>query len=553
MDREASAPSSLRNSRPTTSPHDDSRPMTTIAADAATIAKCFPDHRPSPATMAIFGAAGDLTKRLIVPALYNLVRGGKLPDGFAIIGIDHNDQTTEEWCQSLTEMMQAFARAGGRERQGGAIDQQAWSWLVRRMHYMRGDFTQPETYRQLGELLTDQTGRQGGSANALFYLAVGDRFFGPVIDQLGRAGLVRQSENAWRRVVIEKPFGHDLASAEALNAQILKVLSEDQIYRIDHFLGKETVQNIQVLRFANGIFEPLWNRDHIDHVEITATETLGVEGRGRFYEKTGALRDMVPNHLFQLLAMIGMEPPISFDADAVRAKKTELFQAIHPISPTDAVRGQYGAGVVLDKKVRDYRHEPDVAPDSSTETYVALKLGIDNWRWAGVPFYLRTGKSLCARNTEVAVQFRQAPYALFRDTPVDRLPANILTLRIQPDEGLSLSFSAKRPGAEIEIDGVDMDFAYRDYFAPLASVGYETLIYDCLIGDATLFQRADTVEAAWCAVQGLLDAWARAPADDFPNYAAGSAGPAAADRLLARDGRAWLPIAPGHPHAGRSA
>jgi glucose-6-phosphate 1-dehydrogenase len=553
MDREASAPSSLRNSRPTTSPHDDSRPMTTIAADAATIAKCFPDHRPSPATMAIFGAAGDLTKRLIVPALYNLVRGGKLPDGFAIIGIDHNDQTTEEWCQSLTEMMQAFARAGGRERQGGAIDQQAWSWLVRRMHYMRGDFTQPETYRQLGELLTDQTGRQGGSANALFYLAVGDRFFGPVIDQLGRAGLVRQSENAWRRVVIEKPFGHDLASAEALNAQILKVLSEDQIYRIDHFLGKETVQNIQVLRFANGIFEPLWNRDHIDHVEITATETLGVEGRGRFYEKTGALRDMVPNHLFQLLAMIGMEPPISFDADAVRAKKTELFQAIHPISPTDAVRGQYGAGVVLDKKVRDYRHEPDVAPDSSTETYVALKLGIDNWRWAGVPFYLRTGKSLCARNTEVAVQFRQAPYALFRETPVERLPANILTLRIQPDEGLSLSFSAKRSGAEIEIDGVDMDFAYRDYFAPLASVGYETLIYDCLIGDATLFQRADTVEAAWCAVQGLLDAWARAPADDFPNYAAGSAGPAAADRLLARDGRAWLPIAPGHPHAGRSA
>jgi glucose-6-phosphate 1-dehydrogenase len=262
---------------------------------------------------------------------------------------------------------------------------------------------------------------------------------------------------------------------------------------------------------------------------------------------------MVPNHLFQLLAMIAMEPPISFDADAVRAKKTELFQAIHPISPTDAARGQYGAGVVLGKKVRDYRHEPDVAPDSSTETYVALKLGIDNWRWAGVPFYLRTGKYLSARTTEIAVQFRQAPYALFRDTPVERLPANILTLRIQPDEGLSLSFSAKRPGAEIEIDGVEMDFAYRDYFAPLASVGYETLIYDCLIGDATLFQRADTVEAAWCAVQGLLDVWARAPADDFPNYAAGSAGPAAADRLLARDGRAWLPIAPGHPHAGRSA
>ena len=261
---------------------------------------------------------------------------------------------------------------------------------------------------------------------------------------------------------------------------------------------------------------------------------------------------MVPNHLFQLLAMIAMEPPISFDADAVRGKKTELFEAIHPVSPANAVRGQYDAGVVLGRHVRDYRHEPDVAADSKTETYVALKLGIDNWRWAGVPFYLRTGKYLPARTTEIAVQFRQAPYALFRGTSVEHLPANILRLRIQPDEGLSLSFSAKRPAAEIEIDGVEMNFAYRDYFAPLRSVGYETLIYDCLIGDATLFQRADTVEAAWRAVQGLLDAWGRAPADDFPNYAAGSAGPEAADRLLVRDGRAWLPIGGGQPHRERS-
>ncbi|HET9816423.1 MAG TPA: glucose-6-phosphate dehydrogenase, partial [Xanthobacteraceae bacterium] len=457
--------------------------------------------------------------------------------------------TTQEWCQSLTEMMQGFVRADGR---GGTIDEQAWSWLTRRMHYMRGDFTQAETYGQLDKLLSDQFGRQGGAANALFYMAVADRFFGPVIEQLGVAGLMRQSENAWRRVIVEKPFGHDFASAAALNAQILKVLTEDQIYRIDHFLGKETVQNILVLRFANGIFEPLWNRDHVDHVQITAAETVGVEHRGRFYETTGALRDMVPNHLFQLLAMIAMEPPISFDADAVRAKKTELFRAVHPISPENAVRGQYGAGELLGKKVGDYRHEPNVAPNSATETYVALKLGIDNWRWAGVPFYLRTGKRLSARTTEIAVHFRQAPYALFRDTPVDRLPANILMLRIQPDEGLSLTFSAKRPGADIEIAGVEMDFAYRDYFAPLASVGYETLIYDCLIGDATLFQRADTVEAAWSAVQGLLDAWARIPADDFPNYAAGSAGPAAADRLLARDGHAWLPIRAEHHHPGHS-
>ncbi|HKF12099.1 MAG TPA: glucose-6-phosphate dehydrogenase [Xanthobacteraceae bacterium] len=549
MDREGSAPSSLLNSA--ASRGDASTPAATIAAEAAaTIAKSFPGRRPAPATMVIFGAAGDLTKRLVVPALYNLVRGGKLPEGFILIGIDRNDETTEAWCGNLTNMIQAFARAGGGERQ--ALDEEAWSWLINRMHYMRGDFTQAETYGRLEKLLSEQSGRQGGTANVLFYLAVADRFFGPVIEQLGRAGLTRQSEKAWRRMIVEKPFGHDFASAEALNAQILKVLSEEQIYRIDHFLGKETVQNILVLRFANGIFEPLWNRDHIDHVQITAAETVGVEARGRFYEKTGALRDMVPNHLFQLLAMIGMEPPISFDADVVRAKKTELLQAVHPVSPENAVRGQYAAGVVLDKSVRDYRREADVAPNSGTETYVALKLGIDNWRWAGVPFYLRTGKYLSARTTEIAVQFRQAPYALFRDTPVERLPPNILMLRIQPDEGLSLSFSAKRPGADIEIDGVEMDFAYRDYFAPVASVGYETLIYDCLIGDATLFQRADTVEAAWRAVQGLIDAWAKTPAEDFPNYAAGSTGPPAADRLLARDGRAWLPITADHRHAGRS-
>jgi len=514
---------------------------------AAMAAAVVSGRQAPPAIMTIFGAAGDLTKRLVVPALYNLVRAGKLPDEFAIIGVDIADLTTESWRQSLTEMIDAFAGGGARNFQE-AIDEQASSWLTRRMHYLRGDFAQPETFSRLVMMLDQQREHQDNTANVLFYLAVADRFFGPVIEQLGRAALTRQSDHAWRRVIVEKPFGHDFASAEALNAQILKVLSEDQIYRIDHFLGKETVQNILVLRFANGIFEPLWNRDHVDHVQITAAETVGVEGRGRFYEKTGALRDMVPNHLFQLVAMIGMEPPISFDADAVRAKKTELFQAIHAVSAENAVRGQYSDGVVLGRKVVDYRHEPNVAPDSATETYVALKLGIDNWRWAGVPFYLRTGKRLSARTTEIAVQFRQAPYALFRDTPVDRLPANILTLRIQPDEGLSVSFSAKRPGSEIEIDGVEMDFAYRDYFEPLAAVGYETLIYDCLIGDATLFQRADTVQAAWRAVQGLLDSWARDPAKDFPNYAAGSAGPHTADRLLARDGRAWLPIRADHSH-----
>jgi glucose-6-phosphate 1-dehydrogenase len=533
-----------------TRPSPDRRSKTTLGdklgamiapKTAMTAAKVVQVRQAPPATLVIFGAGGDLTKRLVVPALYHLVQAGKLPDAFAMIGVDHSDRTTEQWRQSLTKTMQGFTQAAG-------IDAQAWSWLIQRMHFMHGDFTRPETFRDLKRLLAERR-QQNSTANVLFYLAVADRFFGPVIDELGRAGLAQQSEEGWRRVVVEKPFGHDLASAEALNAQILKVLSEDQVYRIDHFLGKETVRNIMVLRFANGIFEPLWNRDHIDHVQITAAETVGVEGRGRFYERTGALRDMVPNHLFQLLAMIGIEPPVSFDAEAVRSKKTELFQAVHSVSPENAVRGQYGDGIVRGQKVAAYRHEPDVAADSRTETYVALKLAIDNWRWAGVPFYLRTGKCLPARTTEIAVQFRQAPYALFRNTPVERMPANILTLRLQPDEGLSVSFSAKRPGSEIEIDGVAMDFAYRDYFEPLATVGYEPLIYDCLIGDATLFQRADTVEAAWRAVEGLIDGWARDRANDFPNYAAGSSGPEAADRLLARDGRAWVAIQASHPHA----
>ena len=520
--------------------------MTSITPEAvARVARATHDRQAPPATLAIFGAGGDLTKRLVVPALYNLVRAGRLPDGFSIVGIGRGEVTTDSWRHDLRAMLQSLAVGGGGEFQADCIDDQAWDWLARRMTFLPGDFTQPEIYDRLKALLVEQSVSQGRDPNVLFYLAVADKYFGPIIERLDGARLAGQTGGAWRRVIIEKPFGHDLASARALNTQIRKILSEDQIYRIDHFLGKETVQNILVLRFANGIFEPLWNRDHIDHVQITAAETVGVETRGRFYDSTGALRDMVPNHLFQLLAMIAMEPPVSFSANDVRSKKSDLFCAIHPIGPDDSVRGQYAAGTVLGMPVRDYRHEPNVAPDSTTETYVALKLGIDNWRWAGVPFYLRTGKYLSARTTEIAVQFRQVPYALFRNTPVEALPRNVLTLRIQPDEGLSVSFSAKRPGQEIGIEGVAMDFSYRDYFEPLMAVGYETLIYDCLIGDAMLFQRADTVEAAWCAVQPILDAWAARPPGDFPNYAAGSSGPEAADRLIARDGRAWLPTGAG--------
>jgi glucose-6-phosphate 1-dehydrogenase len=516
----------------------------TTPAAVARVAQATSGRQAPPATLVIFGGGGDLTKRLVVPALYNLVRAGRLADGFSIVGVDRGADDTQSWRRHLRQMLQSLASGGGGEFQADRIDEQAWDWLARRMSFLQGDFTQPEIYSKLQAFLAEQSAKRG-DGNVLFYLAVAEKFFGPIIERLGCADLTRQANGGWRRVIVEKPFGHDLASAQALNAQILKILSEDQIYRIDHFLGKEAVQNILVLRFANGTFEPLWNRDHVCHVQITAAETVGVETRGRFYDSTGAMRDMVPNHLFQLLAMIAMEPPVSFSANDVRSKKTELFCAIQPISPDDAVRGQYGAGTVLGKPVRDYRHEPNVAPGSATETYVALKLGIENWRWAGVPFYLRTGKYLSARTTEIAIQFRQAPYTLFRQTRITSLPRNILTLRIQPDEGLSMSFSAKRPGPEIEIEGVEMNFSYRDYFDPLATVGYETLIYDCLIGDAMLFQRADTVEAAWCAVQPVLDAWAARRPGDFPNYAAGSSGPEAADRLLARDGRAWLPIGAG--------
>jgi glucose-6-phosphate 1-dehydrogenase len=499
-----------------------------------------------PCAMVIFGAAGDLTKRLVVPALYNLVNAGRLSDGFQLVGVDRVAKTAEQWRKDLSDAMQGFVAHGGGEFEADHIDEAAWRWLTDRMTYLQGDLTDPGTYSRLGQHLAGLDRTAGTAGNHLFYLAVADRFFSVVVAALGAAGLVSEQEGRWRRVVIEKPFGHDLPSATALNASILKTLQEHQIYRMDHFLGKETVQNIMALRFANGLFEPLWNRQHIDHVQITASETVGVERRGKFYEVTGALRDMVPNHVFQLLAMTAMEPPISFDADAVRDKKAEVIQAIRPITPeravTDAVRGQYDAGTVLGQQVRAYRREPDVAADSATETYIAWKLQIDNWRWAGVPFYLRTGKYMKSRWTEIAIRFHQAPYTLFRGTNVEFMNPNWMILRIQPDEGIALQFAAKRPGPTVTLGNVSMDFAYKTYFDVAPSTGYETLLYDCMIGDATLFQRADNIEAGWRAVQPILDVWAADPPKHFPNYVAGSAGPAAADELLARDGRAWRPL-----------
>ncbi len=499
-----------------------------------------------PCAMVIFGAAGDLTKRLVVPALYNLVDDKRLPDEFQLVGVDLAAKSTEDWRQGLTEMMQEFVTKGGGEFEADHIEEASWRWLTGRMSYLQGDLNDPGMYRRLGEHLAALDKSAGTAGNYLFYLAVADRFFEVVVAGLGASGLATEPEGQWRRVVIEKPFGHDLASAKALNAAILKTLSEPQIYRIDHFLGKETVQNIMALRFANGLFEPIWSREHIDHVQITAAETVGVERRGKFYEKTGALRDMVPNHLFQLLSMTAMEPPISFDADAVRGKKAEVIQAIQPLTPEgalrDAVRGQYDAGTVLGHPVRAYRHEPDVAGDSVTETFIACKLQIDNWRWAGVPFYLRTGKYMKRRWTEIAIRFHQAPYALFRGTDVERMNPNWLILRLQPNEGIELAFAAKRPGPTVRLSTVRMDFDYQAFFKMAPNTGYETLIYDCMIGDATLFQRADNVEAGWRAVQPILDAWANTRPKDFPNYVAGGSGPAAADALLARDGRAWRPL-----------
>jgi glucose-6-phosphate 1-dehydrogenase len=494
--------------------------------------------------MVVFGGAGDLTKRLVVPALYNLSRSKRLSDGFKIVGVDLADLTTEAWRQNLTEMMRQFVAGGGAKTEG--LDEDAWRFLTERMSYLRGDLNDPGAYQRLSEHLATLDKTPGASGNHIFYLAIADRFFGTVVAGLGAAGLAAEKDNQWRRVVIEKPFGHDLASAKALNADILKTLKENQIYRIDHFLGKETVQNIMALRFANGLFEPSWNRSHIEHIQITVSETVGVERRGKFYEKTGALRDMVPNHVLQLLAMTAMEPPNSFDAEAVRAKKAEVIEAIRPIGPEqalrDAVRGQYDAGVVLGAPVKAYRHEPDVAPDSATETFIAWKLTVDNWRWAGMPFYLRTGKSMHRRSTEIAIRFHQAPVTLFRGTDVERMHPNWMILRIQPDEGVSLEFAAKRPGPVVKLANVSMNFDYKTYFQMTPQTGYETLIYDCMIGDATLFQRADNIEAGWRAAQPILDAWSNNPPKDFPNYAAGGSGPDAATELLARDGRAWRPL-----------
>jgi glucose-6-phosphate 1-dehydrogenase len=477
-------------------------------------------------TLVIFGAMGDLARRLLVPSMVNLCRDGLVGDGLRIIGVSYHDGDDDTLRDSLDDFV------GGGDAAKGC--DACWEGLKGRITYHKGDFTERSTYEAL-------VGKIEG--NVAFYLATAPQFFGTIVEQLADAGALDEADG-FRRVLIEKPFGHDLASAKELNQRILARVPESQIYRIDHFLGKETVQNILVSRFGNALFEAVWNNRYIDHVQITAAETVAIGTRGKFYDATGALRDMLPNHLFQLLAMIGMEPPNSFEAEAIRNEKAKVLAAVRGPRPQDvaehAVRGRYTAGTVGDKPVPDYRAEEQVAPDSRTETYAAVRLEVETWRWAGVPFYLRTGKALSARDTEIVVQFKPVPFALFRDTDVSQLPPNTLILQVQPDEGISLNFLAKQPGQAVNAREVSMDFRYADHFPLGHRTGYETLLYDVLVGDQTLFQRADMIEAGWAAMQPVLDAWSAGGEPE--EYAAGSDGPAGTDALLAREGRTWHKI-----------
>jgi glucose-6-phosphate 1-dehydrogenase len=491
-------------------------------------------RKPDSCAFVIFGVTGDLTHRLVVPALYNLAATNLLPDKFCVVGVARKGMSSDALRDNLIKGLRQFATR--------PVDDAIAKRLLECVTAIEADPAEPASFDKMQKQLDELECARDTGGNRLFYLATPPNAFLPISRELGRTGMLREN-GTWRRLVVEKPFGTDLASARALNSALLQLVDEHQIYRIDHYLGKETVQNILVLRFANGMFEPIWNRNHIDHIQITVDEKLGVGHRGSFYDSTGALRDMVPNHLFQLLSLVAMEPPAKFDAHSVRSEKAEVLSAIQTQSEQEAlqnsVRGQYRAGKVDDTEIEDYRRTADVKPGSTTETYAALKLTIDNWRWAGVPFYLRTGKALGVKRTEIAIKFKQAPFAMFRDTPVDRLSQNFLIISTEPTEGIALQFNTKVPGPAINIDGVEMKFRYKDYFKAEPSTGYETLIYDCMIGDNILFQRADSVEAGWQAVQPFLDAWKKAGGKGLKVYEPGSEGPEEANDLLERDGRSW--------------
>lgn len=493
------------------------------------------ERTPEPCTMVIFGASGDLARRKLVPALYSLARDHRLPAGFSVVGMARSPLGTEGFREQMREGTARYARH--------PVEPALWDSFARGLFYVAGDPTDPEAYRRLRAECERLDRERGAEGRRVFYLAVPPSVVGPGVRNVEGAGLNRVRPPGWVRVVIEKPFGRDLETARALNREILGVLAEDQVYRIDHYLGKETVQNLLVFRFANGIFEPIWNRRYVDHVQITVAEEVGVEGRGGYYEEAGALRDMVQNHLLQLLALVAMEPPIAFEAGAVRDEKVKVLRAIRPLAApeivTRAVRGQYGRGTIAGEAVPAYREEAGVAPDSATETFAAVTFHLDTLRWADVPFYLRSGKRLPKRATEIAIQFRRVPHPLLGRASGAALEPNVLTLRIQPDEGISLTFGAKVPGPALTVRPVHMDFRYGSSFVGSAPTAYERLLLDCMLGDATLFIRGDEVEAAWAAVTPVLEAWEAEAPRDFPNYEAGTWGPKEADEMLAREGRRW--------------
>jgi glucose-6-phosphate 1-dehydrogenase len=493
---------------------------------------------PDPCVLVLFGATGDLAHRKVIPAMYQLWRTNLLPHEFVLLAVGRREYDDDAFRADIRTSLEEYSRVL-------PIDEPAWRSFSTRIRYQRCDFADPSGFDRLATTLDQLDEEEGTRGNRLFYLATQPSQFAEIVGQLGRVGLDHERhDGGWRRVIIEKPFGHDLDSAKRLNREVGKVFRESQVYRIDHYLGKETVRNLLVFRFGNGIFEPLWNRRYVDHVQITVAESIGIENRGAFYEETGAVRDVLQNHLLQVVSLVAMEPPATFEADALRDEKVKVLRAIgtRPADPTsEVVRGQYGPGWVAATPVPGYRQEPDVDPVSETETFVAARFNIDDWRWSGVPFYVRTGKRLPKRSTEIAIQFREVPHHLFRDTSAEP-DANLLAIRIQPDEGIMLRFGAKVPGLGLNVRSVTMDFTYGSAFNVDSPDAYETLILDALQGDASLFTRADEVEEAWGIVDPFIDAWANEGPPDFPNYEAGTWGPAEAEELLAREGRKWRRI-----------
>jgi glucose-6-phosphate 1-dehydrogenase len=483
-------------------------------------------RRPEPCVLVIFGASGDLAQRKLMPALYSLAYRHLLPEHFAVVGAARSEETDEEFRERMKEAVQSYAR--------DEFKQEVWDELASGMRYTTLEFDDEAEEDQLGQLLSEIDEERGTSGNRVYYFAVPPAAIGTLVREIA----ARRSAKGWVRLIIEKPFGRDLGSARELNALISEAFTEQEVFRIDHYLGKETVQNMLALRFANGIFEPIWNRQFIDHVQITVAESIGIENRAAFYEQAGAMRDIFQNHLLQLVAITAMEPPIDFTADSVRNEKVKVLKALHTPGPKSVVRGQYGRGFIEGEEVPGYREEEGVAPDSMTETFVAAKLYVDNWRWADTPFYVRMGKRLARRETTIAIQFKRAPHPPFEEVAAEALRPNVLLIHVQPNEGMSLAIGAKVPGLGMSIRTVHMDFLYGAAFREGLPEAYERLILDAMLGDATLFTRSDEIEEQWALVDAIIAAWQRdRPA--FPNYAAGTWGPPSSDELIRRDGRSW--------------